>query len=75
VVLGGAVWLAGGTTPSGTSASIFRSTDGVTFRPAGALPGPRSDEGVVVVGGVGYLVGGETPSRTATVVTLTPSTG
>jgi hypothetical protein len=75
VVLGGAVWLAGGTTPSGTSASIYRSTDGVTFRAAGALPGPRSDEGVVVVGGVAYLIGGETPTRTATVVTLSPPTG
>ena len=73
MVLGGSVWLAGGTFPGGTSSRIYRSTDGVTFTQVGLLPGPRSDMGVVVLDGVGYLIGGETPTRTSSVVSLRPA--
>ena len=73
LVLGGAVWLAGGSTPAGTSYRIYRSVDGITFAPAGRLPGPRADMGVVVTGGVAYLIGGETPTRTSSVVSLRPA--
>jgi hypothetical protein len=73
LVLGGAVWLVGGTYPGGTSSRIYRSTDGIRFTQAGQLPGPRSDMGVVVLRGVGYLIGGETPTRTASVVALRPA--
>lgn len=73
LVLGGAVWLAGGTFPGGTSSRIYRSVDGVTFSQSGLLPGPRSDMGVVVLEGVGYLIGGETPTRTSSVVALRPA--
>lgn len=71
--LGAVSWLVGGTTSSGATAAILRSTDGVAFTAAGALPGPVSDAGAAVVGGVGYLVGGETAtSRTSTILALTP---
>jgi len=73
MVLGGAVWLAGGTFPGGTSSRIYRSTDGVTFTQVGRLPAPRSDAGVVVLDGVGYLIGGETPTRTSSVVAMRPA--
>lgn len=73
LVLGGAVWLAGGTFPGGTSSRIYRSTNGVAFTQVGLLPGPRSDMGVVVLDGVGYLIGGETPTRTSSVVALRPA--
>ena len=58
--------------PVRRTASIVRWT-GVTFAPAGRLPGPRADMGVVVAGGLGYLIGGETPARTSSVVSLRPT--
>ena len=66
------MWLAGGTSTSGTSAALFRSDDAVTFVRAGVLPEARTDAGAAMLGGVGYLLGGENGSRLKSVLEIRP---
>ena len=73
LVFGSTVWLAGGTTTSGTSAALLRSDDALTFLKDGVLPEARTDAGVALVNGVGYLLGGENGSRLRSVVVIKPS--
>ena len=71
VVLGGQLFVVGGTSGGAPSAAIWRLDEGTgSLAPAGQLPQPRSDAGAVVVGGTAYLVGGEVTGPTAPLDTV-----
>ena len=57
-VLGGELFVAGGVEGRQPLAAVYR-VDGSSVQPAGMLPGPRSDAGVVTIGDRAWLVGGE----------------
>jgi DNA-binding beta-propeller fold protein YncE len=71
IVLQGRIYVAGGVTADGTSATVYRF-DPVTARVsvAGELPVPVGYAGAAATGAAGYLVGGEDRGRPVPAVTI-----
>lgn len=72
----GRVYVLGGSTPNGPSASV-RRLDPVTGRtsPAGRLPHPLTDAAVASIGSTVYLLGGISRNPLATILRVHPRAG